>query len=75
METHLLSLLCDQCNDKMSRFFVICLLFSLFLATSVSCYEVPPAKLEAIYPKGLRVSIPGLFDLLANVSWVYNFFI
>lgn len=22
-------------------------------------YQVPPAKLEAIWPKGLRVSIPG----------------
>ncbi|XP_023940943.2 beta-1,3-glucan-binding protein 1 [Bicyclus anynana] len=26
--------------------------------TLVRCLEVPPAKLEAIYPKGLRVSIP-----------------
>lgn len=25
----------------------------------VSGYELPPARLEAIYPKGLRVSIPG----------------
>ncbi|KAJ2943585.1 hypothetical protein O0L34_g16694 [Tuta absoluta] len=24
----------------------------------VKCYEVPPARLEAIWPKGLRVSIP-----------------
>ncbi|XP_041986489.1 beta-1,3-glucan-binding protein 1-like isoform X2 [Aricia agestis] len=32
------------------------LLFTLFVG--VHCYEVPQAKLEAIYPTGLRVSIP-----------------
>lgn len=32
----------------------------MFGALCVVCgYELPHAKLEAIYPKGLRVSIPG----------------
>ena len=31
-----------------------------FLSASILCYEVPPAKLEAIYPKGLRVTVPGM---------------
>lgn len=30
----------------------------LFIFYGVLCYEVPNAKLEAIWPKGLRVSIP-----------------
>nr|XP_034831536.1 uncharacterized protein LOC117988493 [Maniola hyperantus] len=34
------------------------LLFLLGLSVTVQCYDVPKAKLEAIYPKGLRVSIP-----------------
>lgn len=29
-----------------------------FLSANILCYEVPPAKLEAIYPKGLRVTVP-----------------
>ncbi|XP_049874241.1 beta-1,3-glucan-binding protein 1-like [Pectinophora gossypiella] len=37
--------------------FGFCLVFCLHLVL-VQCYEVPPAKLEAIWPKGLRVSIP-----------------
>lgn len=36
-------------------------LFFLFSFNQVLCYEVPKAKLEAIYPKGLRVSIPGRY--------------
>lgn len=32
----------------------------VFAVISVVCgYELPPARLEAMYPKGLRVSIPG----------------
>ncbi|KAF9408554.1 hypothetical protein HW555_011796 [Spodoptera exigua] len=33
----------------------------LFCVDLVYSYEVPPAKLEAIYPKGLRVSIPETY--------------
>ncbi|XP_075978715.1 beta-1,3-glucan-binding protein 1-like [Anticarsia gemmatalis] len=33
-------------------------LFLCFVLSVVVGYEVPPAKLEAIWPKGLRVSIP-----------------
>lgn len=33
-------------------------IFLLCFFICVSCYEVPPAKLEAIWPKGLRVSVP-----------------
>ncbi|KAJ8715918.1 hypothetical protein PYW08_013203 [Mythimna loreyi] len=38
----------------------VCVLFLFYLVSynCVLCYEVPPAKLEALYPKGLRVSIP-----------------
>lgn len=36
------------------------ILFLLFCFVSAACcYVVPPAKLEALYPKGLRVSVPG----------------
>ncbi|XP_045536217.1 beta-1,3-glucan-binding protein-like [Papilio machaon] len=40
----------------MAYLFNLNLFVCLFVA--INCYEVPPAKLEAIYPKGLRVSIP-----------------
>ncbi|XP_046968986.1 beta-1,3-glucan-binding protein-like [Vanessa cardui] len=41
----------------MSLFFLVGLL-ACFGIHLTQCYKVPPAKLEAIYPKGLRVSIP-----------------
>lgn len=37
---------------------VLVLCLCLFGTDLVNSYEVPPAKLEALYPKGLRVSIP-----------------
>lgn len=37
------------------------LICSVIILNSVLCYDVPPAKLEAIHPKGLRVSIPGIY--------------
>ncbi|XP_045450696.1 beta-1,3-glucan-binding protein-like [Melitaea cinxia] len=37
---------------------MIFLIIVWFFIHSTRCYEVPQAKLEAIYPKGLRVSIP-----------------
>ncbi|CAH2090812.1 unnamed protein product [Euphydryas editha] len=37
---------------------MIFLLIGFLFIHSTLCYEVPPAKLEAIYPRGLRVSIP-----------------
>lgn len=59
----------------MFRGFVLILVFSFAVKTSVS-YEVPPAKLEAIYPKGLRVSIPGICLFIEMIGLlVYWFFI
>lgn len=43
----------------------------------VICYEVPEAKLEAIYPEGLRVSIPGFsfyfyyFIIIIRIMYYY----
>lgn len=48
--------------------FLVNLLMCLFVAV-INCYEVPPAKLEAIYPKGLRVSVPGLYIF---VFWTFE---
>ncbi|XP_061728215.1 beta-1,3-glucan-binding protein 1-like [Cydia pomonella] len=54
-------------------------MFLLYLCVCVSvvvCYEVPPAKLEAIYPKGLRVSVPddgfSLFAFHGNLNQEMN---
>lgn len=38
-------------------------LFTLLLLTLNFCiadYDVPPAKVDVFYPKGFRVSIPGI---------------
>ncbi|RVE48858.1 hypothetical protein evm_006508 [Chilo suppressalis] len=37
---------------------IICCVLFFYHINSVRSYEVPPAKLEALHPKGLRVSIP-----------------
>lgn len=50
----------------MANAYVLSLLY-LFSFNYVLCYEVPPAKIEAIYPKGLRVSIPGLFYIFLYI--------
>lgn len=44
--------------------------FLILFVSFVTGYEVPEAKLEAIYPKGLRVSIPGKLEFthLSNIG-------
>lgn len=61
----------EQCADVMGTLLLI-VRYSLLLAIPVNVaaqlrakqYHVPPAKLEAIHPKGLRVSIPGKILIL-----------
>ena len=47
-------------------------LISLFFLNIVVCYEVPPAKLEAIFPLGLRVSIPGILLFICLLPILNN---
>ncbi|XP_045536216.1 beta-1,3-glucan-binding protein-like [Papilio machaon] len=60
--------------DVMSGTYIIHLMLALFIYSSglVEAYTVPPAKLEAIYPRGLRVSIPDdgftLFAFHGNLN-------
>ncbi|XP_063828381.1 beta-1,3-glucan-binding protein 1-like [Ostrinia nubilalis] len=45
---------------------VVCVLFLVLFDSVLCAFKVPDAKLEAIYPKGLRVSIPDEgFELFA----------
>ncbi|XP_047026780.1 beta-1,3-glucan-binding protein-like [Helicoverpa zea] len=59
----------------MARVSVLFLIFVLSV-NSGFCYEVPAATLEAIYPKGLRVSIPddgfSLFAFHGNLNEEMN---
>nr|AXS59132.1 glucan-binding protein 3 [Leguminivora glycinivorella] len=61
-----------MCSNKNTMY----LLYLCVCASVVVCYEVPPAKLEAIYPKGLRVSVPddgfSLFAFHGNLNQEMN---
>lgn len=43
------------------------LLVALCYGGSFAAYTVPPAKLEAIWPKGLRVSVKGTYLSITKV--------
>jgi hypothetical protein len=52
----------------------VCVALALGFASALAQYDyiVPDAKLEALKPRGLRVSIPGMINLLNKITafWV-----
>ena len=47
----------------------ICLfaVLAAYVVHAIPQYKVPDAKLEAIWPKGLRVTVPGML----NINFVF----
>lgn len=37
-----------------------------------SAYDVPPAKVEVFYPKGFRVSIPGIKESVSVIVFALH---
>lgn len=52
--------LCLRTDVAMAKLTLFSFLALCLLKTAYQAYQVPPAKLEAIYPKGLRVSVKGM---------------